>query len=559
MQRYRKDLFMTVTLAILNADIRPMTDDGQTWQALAVTGERIIALGTDPEIRALCDEQTRIIDAGGATVLPGFVESHMHLFLGAYAAKVLSLADTTGTAEITRAIREFAAANPDTGLLVAQGVNYGVFDGDRNADRHLLDAICPDRPLLLQSADFHNGWANTAALTAAGLMKGRDFGPVSRVELDADGTATGALIEPPAINAILPLGDHGGREALGLEGIEPAGEVTRDQREADKALLREGLQECARHGITTIINMDGNLYQASLLSEIEAEGDLCCRMELPYHFTPGEPDDSIDIAEQMRTQLSSDMLWCNRVKFFMDGTLDVLTGYRVQEYPGHPGERSEPLHDPARFAELATELDKRGFQIAVHAIGDGAVRVVLDGYQAAREANGPQGNRHRIEHIELHDPADRHRFAELEVVASFMPPHPPGCGDFPLEPLISIIGRDQWPDAYAWRTLKDAGARICFSSDWPIAALPPLTGIDTAMTRQPWGPEQKDERLSFDETLAAYTSEGAYACRRDDDFGRLAPGMLADITVLNRVLREDTAAEASVATTICNGVVTWQS
>ncbi|GAA6159913.1 amidohydrolase [Ruegeria sp. HU-ET01832] len=550
---------MTSSLAIVNADLRTMEPGGPRQQAIFVSGDRVAAVGSTEEIKALCTVETRVLDAEGATVLPGFIKSHMHLFFGAYSLKVLRLEAITGTAALTRAIREFAAQNPDDSLLVAQGLAYASFDGGQNPDRHILDAIYPDRPLLLQSADFHNGWVNTAALQAADVLRGRDLGPGSHIELDADGIATGTLIEPPAVATIQALGRHGGREVLGLEGVEPAQEVTQAQREADKALMREGLQHCAQHGITTIINMDGNLYQASLLQEIEAEGDLCCRLELPYHFTPGEPVENIEIAEQMWRKLDSPMLWCNRVKFFMDGTLDAHTGYRVRDYPDTPGHKSAPLHDPARFSDLAVELDKRGFQIAVHAIGDGAVRVVLDGYEAARSANGPQGNRHRIEHIELLDPADRPRFAALDVVASFMPPHPPGCGDFPLEPLASIIGWDQWPDAYVWRTLKEAGARVCFSSDWPIAALPPLTGIDIALTRQVWDADQKDERLSFEDTLAAYTSEGAYACRRDDQFGRLAPGMLADIVVLDRVLTDRNAGDTAVEATICNGVVTYMA
>ncbi|NVO54339.1 amidohydrolase [Rhodobacteraceae bacterium B1Z28] len=548
---------MPATIAIINADILPMIGEGK-FQALAIEGNAISALGSNAEIQALCDDTTQVIDADGNTVMPGFVESHMHLFLGAYSSKVLHLPGVEGTESVTKAICEFAAANPDESLLVAQGLGYEAFDGKRDADRHILDQICPDRPLLIQSSDFHNGWANTIALTEAGVLHGRDVGSGSQIELDDDGVATGVLTEPPAVSTVQSLGAHGGREVLGLEGVEPAGTVTRDQREADKSLLRAGLNHCAEHGITTIINMDGNVYQADLLREIEAEGDLNCRLELPYHFTPGEPDENLEIAEQMRRDLNSDMLWCNRVKFFMDGVMDMGTGFRVQDYPDQPGHKSEPLHAPERFAEVATELDKRGFQIAVHAIGDGAVRTVLDGYEAAHKANGPQGNRHRVEHIELHDPADRPRFAELDVVASFMPPHPPGCGDFPVEPLASIIGKDQWPDAYAWRTLKDAGVRVCFSSDWPIAALPPLTGIDIAMTRETWAADQKDERLTFQETLEAYTIEGAYACHREDKIGSLEPGLLADIVILDRILTEGTAAKASVTTTICNGAVTYQ-
>lgn len=546
-------------LAIINAHILTMDPRNPTAQALAVEDGKICAVGDQAGIVALCSAETRVIDAQGATVLPGFVESHMHLFIGAHSRTVLNLSDAHGTAAIATAIQDFASANPDAPLLIGQGFHYDSFDGDRDPTRHDLDAICPDRPLLLQSADFHNGWANTTALTAAGIMHGRDAGPASEVVLGADGLATGVLTEPPAVATVLTLGAHGGREGLGLEGVEPAIPPTPAQRDADKALLRDGLAHCAAQGITSIINMDGNLYQAELLSEIEAEGDLICRLELPYHFTPGEPDESIEIAEKMRRDLNSDMLWCNRIKMFMDGVLDMETAYRLNDYPGSPGHRSEPMHAPERFNELAVEFDRRGFQIAVHAIGDAAVRTVLDGYQAARDRNGPRDSRHRIEHIELIDPADIPRLAKLKVIASLQPPHPPGC-EFPLEPTATkIVGRDEWPNAFLWRSLADAGAKICFASDWAVASLEPLLGINYAMTREPWAEELPDERLSFEQTLHAYTAGGAFAALKDQEFGQLVPGLAADIVVLDRVLMPDKAAEAQVTTTICNGRVTYDA
>lgn len=548
---------MSCNIAIINADVRTMAGD-QGHQALAITGQKITALGGNEQVRDLCGTDTHIIDAKGGTVMPGFVESHLHLFFGAYSFKVLKLHDIEGTKPLTEAIRAFAAAHPDDTLLVAQGLNYNVFDGGKDADRHVLDQICKDRPLLLQSSDFHNGWANTIALTQAGVMQGRELGPGSRIELDGDGTATGVLTEPAAVSCIQALGAHGGRDVLGLEGREPAGVVTPEQREADKGLLRDGLAYCAQHGITTIINMDGNLYQAELLRALENDGSLTCRLELPYHFTPGEPDESFEIAETMRRELNSEMLWCNRVKFFMDGVLDMSTAYRVQDYPDLADYRSTPLHTPERFAEVATELDKRGFQIAVHAIGDGAVRTVLDGYGAAQQANGPQGNRHRVEHIEIIDPADVPRFAQLDAIASIMPPHVPGYGDFPFEPTLTLIGEDQWKDAYTCATLNDAGARVCFSSDWPIAELAPLHGMNLALNRAPWDDTRKDERLSFDETLAAYTVAGAYACHREELFGSLQIGFAADIVILDRAVTSETIAKTQVQITICNGSITYQ-
>lgn len=550
---------MTAEFAILNADVVLHPGQAARAEAVAVAGGRVLAAGSEAEIRSLCTAETQILDAAGATVLPGFVESHMHLFLGAFSLKVLNLVDVTGIDDLRAAVQAFAAANPATPLLVAQGFAYGALEGGADPDRHVLDGICPDRPLLLQSSDFHNGWCNTAALEQAGILQGRDLGPGSEIVLDGSGTATGLLVEPAAVACVLALGEHGGRENLGLEGVEPPQEVSPEQRAADKALLREGLAHCAAQGITTIINMDGNLYQAGLLREIEAETGLCCRVELPYHFIPGEPLENVGHAEAMRRDLASDMLWCGRIKMFIDGVLDGYTAWRLEDYPDRPGVAGAPLHDPERLKLLATEFDKRGFQISIHAIGDAAVRGVLDAYEAAQQANGPRDSRHRIEHIEMIAPEDIPRIAGLGVVASLNPPHVPGSSDFPMQPTMDLIGGDNWPLAYPWKTLADAGAPVCFSSDWPVAVLPPLKGMDMALNRTPFTGDCPDERLGFDATLAAYTAGGAYAARKEQAFGRLAPGLAADLVVLDRKLTGSNTGAAQVRLTLCSGQITYSA
>ncbi len=548
---------MTAEIAILNATIRPDPGAPEVVQALAMGAGKVLAVGANEEIWSLCCERTQVIDAGGATVLPGFVESHMHLFLGAFSLKVLNLVDATGLEDLRMAVLEFADANRDAPLLVAQGFAYGALDCGKDPDRHVLDAICPDRPLLLQSSDFHNGWCNTVALKQAGIFHGRDVGPGSEVVVDDQGEATGLLVEPAAVAYVLALGEHGGREGLGLEGVEPATEVSLDQRATDKALLREGLNHCAAQGITTIINMDGNLYQAGLLREIEVEGGLSCRVELPYHFIPGEPLENVEHAEAMRRDLATEMLWCGRIKMFIDGVLDGYTAWRLEEYPTRPGVTGTPLHDPERLKELALEFDRRGFQISIHAIGNGAVRGVLDAYEAAREANGARDSRHRIEHIEMIAQSDIARIPALGVVASLNPPHVPGHSDFPMQPTMDLIGKQHWTLSYPWKTLADAGAPVCFSSDWPVAVLSPLKGMEMALTRTPWSADEPDERLGFGATVAAYTSGGAYAARKDHLFGRLLPGMAADVVVLDRLLKEGSVGDAQVVMTLCNGQVSY--
>lgn len=546
---------MTADLIITGADARPMTHPGARAGAVAVKDGRIALVGTDAAALALRGPGTSVIEAKGALLLPGFVESHMHLFPGAASLRALDLTEARGDDALRDAILRFDAARPGGDLLIGRGVQYTVLDDLKRLDRRYLDAILPDRPMILVSCDYHNAWANTVALERAGVLNGADLPPGSQVEMGADGRATGVLIEPPAAATVQRLSPTGGREMAGLDGVEPP-ETTAAERDADKAMLREGLAYCAAHGITTVINMDGNRYQADLLRQIEAAGDLICRVELPFHYTPAHRPADIERAEEMRAMLGSDRLWCERVKFFMDGVIDMETAVRLSDYPGRPGFRGEPLHAPDTFAALCAEVDGRGFQIATHAIGDGAVRATLDGYEAAFRANGPRDARHRVEHIELIDPADIPRFRELGAIASVQPPHPPGCGGFPLEPTRTIIGRAEWPNAYLWRTLADAGANLCFASDWPVSELPPLDGIRNALNRTPWTDDLPDERIGPEATLAAYTIGGAYAARRETAFGSLAPGMAADLALIDGVDGDD-FSDARVAMTICAGDVTF--
>ena len=247
--------------------------------------------------------------------------------------------------------------------------------------------------------------------------------------------------------------------------------------------MKLGLEWCARHGITSIHNMDGNLYQLELLSEIEAEGGLLCRVQIPFHYKNVMTLDALEKASLMAEKYDSEWLSSGMVKVFYDGVLDSWTAVMVDDYADRPGWRGEPLFSPQEFARVATEADRRGLQIAVHAIGDGSVRAVLDGYEAAQKKNGKRDSRHRIEHIEVTTEQDVPRFAELGVLASMQPPHPPGSMGFPLEPTLSRIGRHRWPLSYAWRTLKNAGARIVFASDWPVSPIDPIAGMQAAMLR----------------------------------------------------------------------------
>jgi predicted amidohydrolase YtcJ len=202
-----------------------------------------------------------------------------------------------------------------------------------------------------------------------------------------------------------------------------------------------------------------------------------CRAQVPLHLKPEHPLDKIDDAEEMRRRYNSDMLWSGRVKMFMDGVHDSRTAFTLRGYPEEPGNTGAPLFSQDHFTQAAIACDARGLQIAVHAIGDAAVRRTLDGYEAARRVNGARDSRHRVEHIEALTPQDLPRFAELGVIASMQPLHSPRSGFFKAWPEGRILHEDQLELAFAWQTIRETGATVIFSSDWPVVPVEVMRSI----------------------------------------------------------------------------------
>jgi predicted amidohydrolase YtcJ len=553
---------LSAELIVTNARILTMDDDNPTAEALAVANGRILAVGSGAEIAALAGPDTRRIDAKGASVLPGFIESHLHMLMGAAELVQLQLFGVKGFDALSEKVRAYAAANPDRPLLVAQGADYTIISDTAPLTRHHLDRILPDRPLALVSPDHHTMWANTKALEAAGILHGRAVGAGNEIVMGDDGLAAGELRESEAMGPVSALAGES-RIRLGITtGGEPDPAPTPEERAADRAIMLRGLQYAAEHGITSFHNMDGNLYQLELLAELQAEGNLLCRARVPFHYKNFMTPDILEKASMMAERYNSEWLQSGFVKMFIDGVLDSWTAVMVEPYADRPDWVGEPLFSAEEFARVATEIYRRGLQIAVHAIGDGAVRTVLDGYEAARKANGQRDSRHRIEHIEVTTDADIPRFAELGVVCSMQPPHPPGSMGLPLEPTVSRIGRDRWRLAYAWRTLKDTGARVVFASDWPVSPIDPMAGIQAAMVRKPWAEGLPDHSYSLREAIAGYTVEGAYTEFAEAAKGRLKQGYLADLVVLSGDVEATDPEQLHTVrpvTTICGGRITYQA
>ena len=546
---------MKADLIVTNAKVLTMDEARPRAAAVAMAGGRILAVGSAGEVAALAGPETRVIDAGGRTLLPGFVESHLHLVLGGNELTQLQLGSVSGFDALSRAFRNYAAANPEKPLLMAQGASYEIL-GDP-VTRQDLDRIIPDRPAAMMAPDHHTVWANTAALRAAGILNGAAMPHGHEVVMAADGTATGELREFEAFSPILALsGDL--HLQLGIAtGGEPDPWPDAGQRAKDKAKIADGLAHCARHGITSMVNMDGNLYTLRLLQEMEAEGTLTARVKVPFHMKPHMELSELDRATAMEQACSGEWVFSGYVKMFMDGVVDSRTAYMLHPYPG-TDVTGEPLFTPERFDEICAEIDRRGLQIAVHAIGDGAVRQTIDGYEAAQRANGPRDSRHRIEHIELIDRADVPRLGALGITASVQPPHPPGAMDFPMSTMDHVFHRDRWRDAYLWKTLADYGAPLAFASDWPVTDVNVMRGIQAALTRVPYDGCQ-DERVGLMQVLRAYTADGARAAHMEGLTGVLRAGMAGDLVLIDgdiEAIQPDRLGETGIALTIAGGRVT---
>jgi predicted amidohydrolase YtcJ len=552
---------LSADIIITNARLLTMNKGEMRADAIALRGNKILAVGSNADIIGLKDKHTRFIDAQMNTVMPGIIESHIHLFGGSVELSCLMINDIKGLSAVSDSIHQFAKSRPNDAVIIAYGASLVSLGDDIAITRQALDQIMPDRPMALYCFDHHTMWANTKALATAGILQGRALPPGNEIVMGGDGKAAGELREPAAYSPILALTATAGREMLGLTtGENPVPPATPAQRLMDQTFMKQGLAYCASLGITSIHNMDGNWYQLEVLKALHDKNELTSRVEVPFHQKNYFETSRIDEAVAMREKYNGDMLHSGRVKIFIDGVLESLTALMIDDYPGYPGNKGAPLFATEHFNEVATYADKHKLQISVHAIGDGGVRRALDGYESAQKANGKRDSRHRIEHIELIDTADIPRLKQLGVIASLQPIVGLGVPGNPLEPCLSRIG-DKLPQSYAWQTLRETGATIAFSSDWPVSPLDPFLGIQSAMTAVPLSPDSKPQAQSLMDALDSFTAAGAYTEFAETKKGKLMPGMLADVVMLDGDIEATPASEISSlkpVLTICDGQVTFE-
>ncbi len=535
-----------VDVVITNGRVFTGVPGADVAEAVAIRGNKVLRVGSNHDIKRLARPQTLRIDAHGGTVMAGFDDSHAHLLDGALSMSELDLSGAGTLDAVRTAVRDFAAAHPDRAWVLGRGWVYEAFP-EGLPTRQILDQLVPDRPAYLEGYDGHTGWANTRALLAAGITRHTKNPVRGEIVRDALGEPTGALKESAT--------------AL-VEAAEP-----KPGRAAQLDALRQAMTLAHSVGVTSVQNASGTAGDFALLDALRQRGELTLRV---YGALTAGPD--LDQAEltkfdAIRKQFPDDpLLKAGAVKLFADGVVESYTAALLAPY-ANKRTTGEANFTPAQMNRVVSLLDRNGWQIFAHAIGDRAVRMTLDAYeQAARVNPAPaQGRRHRIEHIETLDPQDLSRFAALGVIASIQPDH----GD-PAPGWVSVW-KTNLGDARASRgwmsgSLLRSGAHLAFGSDWPVVSLDPRYGLHVAVTRTspdgtPPGGWMPEERVPLADALRAYTAGGAWASFDEQRKGTLEPGMLADVVIFTSDLfAQDPphVLESQVAVTIFDGQVVYQ-
>lgn len=516
--RVRSSPALAADTIVVHAKIYTVNSLEPWAEALAIRDGTILAVGKDREIERFRGPSTRVIDARGHLLLPGFTDSHIHFLAGSLSLRQVNLEGAGSVAEIQRRLKTFAAAHPQMKWILGRGWSYEDFGSSTLPNRKIIDAVIPDRPVFLVGFDGHTTWANSKALALAGITRSTPDPPNGIIVRDPrTGEPTGALKESAGalVERLIPQPTR--REKL--------------------AALREGMALANRVGLVQVYSAGGDFDSLDLFDELRREGRLTLRMYFaniipPPALTPAE----IRTLEEGRRRYHDRWLAGGAAKFFLDGVIETHTAAMLAPYSDDPSLRGKLFWDPAKYKQAVAELDRRGFQIFTHAIGDRSVRLALDAYARAHELNHTADSRDRVEHIETVSAEDIPRFAQLGVIASMQPLH--AYPDLENDIWIRNVGPDRETRAFAWRSIERAGGRLAFGSDWPVVTLNPWPGVQTALTRQTaegrppggWVPAQ---RISLADTIRAYTLGAAYAGRREKWDGSLVPGKVADLILIS--------------------------
>jgi predicted amidohydrolase YtcJ len=527
-------------LVITNAKVWTVDKATPRAEAVAVIRERIVAVGTSSEIDAWRGPQTRIIDAQGKLLLPGFNDAHLHFISGGAQLDQVDLKDAASPEEFARRIGEQAKKTAKGEWVLGGDWDETKWSPATLPTKELIDAVTGNTPVFVNRYDGHMALANSAALKVAGVTAKTPDPPGGKIVRDAKGNPTGALKDAAMdyVNKVVPPMSH----------------------ERRLRAARRALEHAASLGVTSLQDMNPEYADIAVYSELAERGELTTRIYAAPYETHWQDQAKLGL----RRAWGSPYLRVGALKGYADGSLGSATAYMFEPFADDPknhGLLSEEMHPPEKMRERLMNADAAGLQLCIHAIGDQAISMIVDMFAAIERAHGEHDQRFRIEHAQHMAAKDFARFAKLHVIASVQPYHAIDDGRWAEKRL----GPERIKTTYAFRTFLDQGVRLALGTDWFVAPLDPMQTIYAATTRATldgknpngWVPEQK---ISVAEAVEAYTMGSAFAEFQENEKGSITPGKLADMVLLSDdifSIRPEAIRDVKVRTTIVGGKVVY--
>lgn len=534
-------------LVIINGKILTIDKDNPIAQAVAIKGEKIIAVGTTAEISLLIEKCcTKVIDASGRLVIPGFNDAHVHF--GPLDPDYIELRYTIDPSVITRKVKEQVAKSQPGELIKGGHWEHEMFIDKKWPAKELIDAVSPNNPVMLSRADGHSVLVNSFVLKASGITKNTEnpFG--------------GEIVKDPVTGEPTGIIKENAEEMIKTGETKPA----RTPAE-EKARLWQGyllaMKEARVYGVTSVQVPGAADFEAYV--KLQKDGELTCRIDIGKSLTGDTAKLKWYLELEKRYPRTADWIRFGYLKAFMDGTIGSGTALMFEPFTDNPSTSGLALTPYEEMEKMVIAADKLGFQIGIHAIGDKANNWVLNAFEKAESVNGKRDRRLRVEHAQTLLQTDIPRFASLGVIASMQPTHCISDKKF----CEKRIGPERAKGAYAWKSLADAGAILAFGTDYQVEPLNPMEGLYASVTRKDrlgesgdgWHPEQK---ISMEDAIKYYTLGSAYAQFMDDRKGMIKTGFLADIVIVDKdllTIPENEIMKTKVDYTITGGKVVFSS
>jgi predicted amidohydrolase YtcJ len=529
-------------LIITNANVWTVDSKLPKAQAVAIIGDRIVAVGSQADVQGWRGASTRVIDAAGKLVLPGFNDAHVHFVSGGQQLDAVDLNDAMTAEEFVKRVAQQASKTPKKQWITGGDWDETKWSPAQLPTKEMIDAVTPDNPVFLNRYDGHMSLANSIALRLAGVTASTPDPPGGSIVRDAQGNPTGAL-KDAAMGYVFKV-------------IPP---LSHDQR---LHAVQRALSHAASLGVTSVQDMNPEYADIAVYSELLDRGQLTARIYAAPLIT--QVDDQVKIG--IRRAFGSPYLRIGALKSYADGSLGSATAYFFEPFadqPNNHGLLSDEMHPISLMHDRMMKADAAGLQLCTHAIGDAGISAILDIYTDLVKVHGKADRRFRIEHAQHMAAKDFARFADLGVIASVQPYHAIDDGRW----AEKRIGHDRASRTYAFRTFLNDGVRVAFGTDWNVAPLNPMLTLYAATTRATldgknpngWFPEQK---LTVVEAVQAYTMGSAYAEFQDQEKGSITPGKLADMVIVNDdIFQIDPVKirDVKVTKTIVGGKVVWEA